>query len=127
MFNLFIQENARYTVCYEVNMATLSVLLGNRIREIRESKNIKQNKLAEMLNIEPTNLSKLEKGVHLPKEETINKLAEALGCNLQDLFNFEHFKNRDDLIQSIDRILHNAKTEELQYFYKMLTAYKELK
>ena len=108
-------------------MATLSVLLGNRIREIRESKNIKQNKLAEMLNIEPTNLSKLEKGVHLAKEETINKLAEALGCNLQDLFNFEHFKNRDDLIQSIDRILHNAKTEELQYFYKMLTAYKELK
>ena len=108
-------------------MATLSVLLGNRIREIRESKNIKQNKLAEMLNIEPTNLSKLGKGVHLPKEETINKLAEALGCNLQDLFNFEHFKNRDDLIQSIDRILHNAKTEELQYFYKMLTAYKELK
>ncbi len=108
-------------------MATLSVLLDNRLRGIIESKNIKQNKLAEMLNIEPTNLSKLGKGVHLPKEETINKLAEALGCNLQDLFNFEHFKNRDDLIQSIDRILHNAKTEELQHFYKMLTAYKELK
>ena len=55
-------------------MQTLSVLLGQRIKEVRESKNIKQVELANMIDIEPTNLSKIEKGAHLPKNETINRI-----------------------------------------------------
>lgn len=108
-------------------MATLSILVGKRIKEIRESKNIKQNKLAEMINVEPTNLSKLEKGVHLPKEDTINKLTEALDCSVQDLFDFEHMKSREDLISCINQILKSAKTSEIQFFYKILISYKEIK
>ena len=50
----------------EVYMTTLSKLVGKRIRELREEKNIKQVELAEMIDMGPTNLSKLEKGVHLP-------------------------------------------------------------
>ena len=52
-------------------MTTLSVLFGKRVKEIRESKNIKQIELANMIDVEATNLRKLEKGVHLPKEENI--------------------------------------------------------
>ena len=55
-------------------MSSLSVLVGKRIREIRESKNIKQVELANMIDVEATNLSKLEKGAHLPKEENIRKI-----------------------------------------------------
>ena len=108
-------------------MDKLSVLVGKRIREIRESKNIKQNQLAEMIGIEPTNLSKLEKGVHLPKEDTINKLTKSLKCEVKDLFSFEHIKSREELYKSIQNILKNSSTDEMQFFYKILLSYKELK
>lgn len=108
-------------------MATLSVLVGKRIKEIRESKNIKQNQLADIIGVDATNLSKLEKGVHLPKEETINKITKALDCNVKDLFDFEHIKSRDELLKSIQKILTNASTDEIQFFYKILVSYKELK
>ena len=107
-------------------MATLSELVGKRIKEIRESKNIKQNQLAEMINIEPTNLSKIEKGVHLPKIDTINRLTDALGCNIQELFELEHLQTREELLDKIDIILKNAKTTEIQFFYKVLKSYKEV-
>lgn len=108
-------------------MTKLSVLFGNRIREIRESKNIKQNKLAEMINFEPTNLSKLEKGAHLPKEDTINKLTEALDCSVKDLFDFAHMQSKQDLYESIKEILDVASIEELRFFYKILISYREIK
>ena len=108
-------------------MDKLSVLVGKRIKEIRSSKSIKQNQLAEMIGIEPTNLSKLEKGVHLPKEETIAKLTKVLDCNIKDLFNFEHIKSREELIECIKTILNNSSKKEIQFFYKILLSYKELK
>lgn len=108
-------------------MPPLGVLVGKRIKEIRESRKIKQNRLAEMINIEPTNLSKIEKGFHLPKEDTINKLTNALNCKVRDLFDFEHIKSREELFESIKEILQNSKTEEMQFFYKILVSYKELK
>ncbi|MDO5438009.1 MAG: helix-turn-helix transcriptional regulator, partial [bacterium] len=108
-------------------MAALSVLVGKRIKEIRESKNIKQNELAELIDIEATNLSKLEKGVHLPKEETIQKITKALNVTIKDLFDFEHIRPREVLLQNINEILKNASDSEIQFFYKILVASKELK
>ena len=108
-------------------MVALSVLVGKRIIEIRKSKNIKQNKLAEMIDIDPTNLSKIERGVHLPKDETISKITNALGCKITDLFTFEHIQSKEDLLKHINEILQNASEKEIQFFYKILIAYKELK
>lgn len=108
-------------------MATLSELVGKRIKQIRESKGIKQVELAELINVEPTNLSKIEKGVHLPKEESIGKITRALNIEIKELFDFKHLRSRDELIKSINDILNNSKTEEIQFFYRTLVSYKESK
>lgn len=102
-------------------MTELSILVGKRIREIREAKNIKQYKLAEMINFEPTNLSKIEKGVHLPKEETINKLTDALGCSVKDLFDFEHLKDTSVLKQELLRSIKNDEVDII-LLYKLFSA-----
>lgn len=107
-------------------MSELSKLVGQRIKEIRESKNIKQVKLAEMINIEPTNLSKIEKGFHLPKEDNINKITRALNVEIKDLFDFSHIKSREEILALINLILKNSKSEELRFFYRFLIAYKEM-
>lgn len=49
-------------------MSTLSMQVGKRIKELREAKGMKQVELADLIDMETTNLSKLEKEVHLPKK-----------------------------------------------------------
>ena len=56
-------------------MSTLSMQVGKRIKELREARNLKQVELAELIDMEATNLSKLEKGAHLPKEEKQNHIS----------------------------------------------------
>ena len=108
-------------------MQSLSVLLGKRIREIRESKNMKQVELANLIDIEPTNLSKIEKGLHLPKNETINKIVKVLNINIENLLELKHIQTKDELIKNISNILTEHKTEDLQFFYKVLLSYNEIK
>lgn len=108
-------------------MVSISVLVGKRIKTIRESQHIKQVELANMIDIEPTNLSKIEKGIHFPKDETINKIVNALNIETKDLFCFEHLQERDELLKNIFQILKASKTEDLQFFYRVLVAYKEVK
>lgn len=67
-------------------MGEISKKLGLRIKELREKQGYTQLKLAEILNMEASNLSKIERGVQIPKEESLEKLAQAFNVNLRDLF-----------------------------------------
>lgn len=108
-------------------MVTISELVGKRIKGIREAKHIKQVELANMIEIEPTNLSKIEKGIHFPKDETINKILKALDIDIKDLFSFEHIQTKTELVKNINKILSKSQTEDLQFFYRLLVAYFEVK
>ena len=61
--------------------------IGERIKAIRESKNIKQKDLAARLNVTPSMISQYENGFRKPKGSTIAKIAEALECKASDLVN----------------------------------------
>ncbi len=108
-------------------MSTLSMQVGKRIKELREAKGMKQVELADLIDMEATNLSKLEKGVHLPKEDNLNKITNALGVEIKDLFDFGHIKTKQELVNDINTIFEQSTLEEMQFFYKILMSYKELK
>lgn len=108
-------------------MSTLSMQVGKRIKELREAKKLKQVQLAELIDMEATNLSKLEKGVHLPKEENLKKITRALNVDIKDLFDFGHIKTKQELIDEMNMIFEQSTHEEVQFFYKIMTSYKELK
>ena len=108
-------------------MSTLSMQVGKRIKELREARRMKQVELAELIDMEATNLSKLEKGVHLPKEENLNKITNALNVDIKDLFDFGHLKTKEELVRDINNIFEQSSLEEMQFFYKILMSYKELK
>lgn len=101
--------------------------VGKRIKELREARKMKQVELAELIDMEATNLSKLEKGVHLPKEENLNKITNALNVDIKDLFDFGHLKTKEELVRDINSIFEQSSLEEMQFFHKILTSYKELK
>ncbi|MBQ8459713.1 helix-turn-helix transcriptional regulator [bacterium] len=111
---------------YTIAMISLSKQVGRRIKELREARNIKQFELAEFLEIEPTNLSKIENGAYLPREDKLRKIASYLNVEIRDLFDVEHIKTRDDLLKSISSILEKSNDDELIFYYKILKSYKEL-
>ncbi len=57
-------------------------MIGERIKEIRRLKNIKQIELAKRLNLKASALSQMESNKIKPSIETMTKLCEAYGLNL---------------------------------------------
>ena len=101
-------------------MGLISKKLGKRIKEIREKCGFTQAGLAEILNMEPTNLSKIERGIQMPKEESLIKISKALDVSVCELFDYEHFSDKSVLIQKITNILETADEKSLRKFYKIL-------
>ena len=68
--------------------------IGKRIREIRESKKISQEKLAELADLDRTYISSVEKGKRNISIENIEKITKALDHTLQDFFSSEIFNHK---------------------------------
>ena len=66
-------------------MGMLAKKLGSRIKELREKRGFTQFKLAEILDMEASNLSKIERGVQIPKEESLINIAKALNTDIDNI------------------------------------------
>lgn len=60
-------------------------IFGNKIRELREAKNLKLRELAASLDIDSATLSKIERGVRNASKNQVFLLSEALNYNLSEL------------------------------------------
>lgn len=103
-------------------MAELKKLLGRRIKELRKQRNIKQEELAEIINIATRNLSNIETGNTFPSPDNLEKLANALNCKIKDLFDFEHHQDPQDLMKEIIERIKPVDSTKLQYIYKITKA-----
>ena len=63
------------------------MLIGERLREIRESKNLSQGDIEKRSRLLRCYLSRVENGHTVPAIETLEKLARALEVPLYQLFN----------------------------------------
>ena len=72
-----------------MNISQLQQKIGNRIRELRESKGISQQNLAAICNFEKANLSRIEAGRTNPTVSTLYKISQALEITLSELVNVE--------------------------------------
>jgi transcriptional regulator with XRE-family HTH domain len=69
----------------------LGIKLGKRIRRLREGRGLTQAQLASLLLKSVETVSNMERGKTLPGILTAAKLANALGVELKELFDFgEH-------------------------------------
>lgn len=108
-------------------MKSLKQKLGARIQEIRKSKNLTQEVLAEKIDMDKPNLSNIECGKRFMTAETLEKLANALEVEEKELFDFGHIQNRKELITLLNDTINNASDSELMYLYKVISALKYLK
>lgn len=83
-------------------MNNLKIRLGRRIKDLRKSKNITQEKLAEIISMDITSLSKIETGRNYPQPETVEKLANALNVSIDKLFLFKDDFSKEEYLNEIN-------------------------
>ena len=66
-------------------MADIQVLLGNKIKKIRQRKKMSQEKLAFESNLHRTYISDIERGSRNVSIKNIEKIAKALKVSLKEL------------------------------------------
>ncbi len=103
-------------------MDTLKEYFGSRIKEIRESRGLNQEQLAEVVDMESRHLSRIETGKSFTTLENINKIAKALNVDINTLFAFQHKKDKNVLITEIDNYLSKANEEQIELAYKLIQA-----
>ena len=107
-------------------------LLGRRIKEAVvfrfahtsyaiKQKNISQEKLAEIVGIEPTALSNIVTGRNYSLMSTLEKILIALESDFSETFNFQHHNSNEDLKTQKQQILENN-LDRIQDFYKIAKA-----
>ena len=106
-------------------MKPIKKLLGERIREIRKSKGFTQEQLAEMVGVEPRHISRVEGGYNSPSIERLAKIAEALGVQINEFFNFMHLDTPAKRLEDIDSIINGLDEKYQQIIYKIVQSFEK--
>ena len=101
---------------------SIKKLIGKRIQEIRRSKKMTQEKVAELINIETVSLSNIENGRYFPSAENLDKLLNVLNITPNELFQCESNKPTDIILNEMfEAIKDNPKLIKLMYkFYNSI-------
>ena len=94
--------------------------LGKRIKELRKSKGFTQERLSEIVGVDPKHLSRIECGKNVPSIDLITRISSVLGIELQMFFQTSHLKSKDSLIKESNKILDNETEEKVRLYYKIL-------
>lgn len=69
-------------------MSNTIVKLGQRIRKIREAKNMTQEELAYQAELDYSYVNQIENGRKNPTVQTLEQIAKVLKVSIKDLFSF---------------------------------------
>lgn len=90
--------------------------VGNRIKELRENKNITVNKLATISGVSQSYLRDIELGNKKPTVDYLEYICYGLGISLSEFFKTDENEN-DDFLSTISKLTENQKSL-LQQFIK---------
>ena len=96
--------------------------LGNRIREIRISRSLTQEALAEKINLSAKSLSQIELGNNFVSAETLDDICVALNITPNVLFDFKYcdITKENSLDEIVKRLENNPKL--LKTVYRIVMA-----
>jgi len=97
---------------------------GKRIKAAREEKGLTQEKLAELLDLSPTHVSVIERGVKAPRLDTLIRIANTLEVSadelLQDVVDHSQVCVANDLTKRIMALPYERRTRILNVLEALL-------
>ncbi|HYW35843.1 MAG TPA: helix-turn-helix transcriptional regulator [Balneolaceae bacterium] len=81
----FISTKTRDKIKNDAELTAQNV--GNQIKAARKMNNLTQENLSELTNIDQAIISKIETGKHLPRFDTISRIANGLDITVSELLN----------------------------------------
>ncbi len=97
------------------------VLLGRRIRSLRNEKKWTLEELGEIANTNHKHIGEIERGQQNPSFAVLAKIASALGVELQELFRFElEAMGRGEVEAQIGQILQSLSDGDLNQMLSVL-------
>ena len=107
-------------------MAVDYEIIGMRIREIRKSRKITQEKLAELSGVEPSNISHIERAATKLSLPTLINIANALGVTLDEIVyhNLDHCEHIS--VKMIDELLSDCSPDELKALVEVIKTTKHV-
>lgn len=104
-------------------MNNIKKLLGRRIHELRKSKNLTQEELAEKIGIGTPNISYFETGRFSPAIETLEKIAKALDVEIYELYMFNPLKSAEEIRAELEKVIYSDE-KILRMLYKFYLSIK---
>lgn len=98
--------------------------LGKRIAEIRNKRNMTQDKLAELTNYSTNHIAKLESARTNPSFALLVSIANALDVELKELFNFPEQHTTDYMRNKLTKEINKTDDETLKNLYDFYTMLK---
>lgn len=92
-------------------------LLGAKIRYLRKSKKIAQEKLSEMADISPRQMVRIEMGQSFPTIENLEKIAAALNVPIQTLFENDYYDSTESLKKKLYEKVEQLDEKNTRFLY----------
>ncbi len=102
--------------------------VGERVKAHRKLARLTQDQLAQKANLSVHYLSRIETGSAAPTLDSLERVAEALGAQIGELFQFRkgEAKEAKELLQQIHRLLRSRRPEELRMARNLIGQIVEL-
>ena len=97
---------------------SLKIQLGQKIQLLRKRRRLTQEQFAELIGIDPKNVSKIENGNNYPSADTLTSIASALEVDIYELFVFKEELPYEVMKDTIMKALDSDKA--VMYLYQML-------
>ncbi len=94
--------------------------VGLKLKEIRKSLKLSQEKFAEIIGISRHSLSELERGLNFTSAETLDNIHKNLKIDYEELFSFD--KKEDKRISNIVMKIKMLDVDDLNYVEAIIDA-----
>ena len=95
-------------------------LFGKRIKELRKQRNLTQEELSEKLGVFQKQIGNIETGTTFTTMANLAKLAEVFDVDIKDLFEFDHQKPREEMVEEINDLMAVSSDEKLKTIYRII-------
>ena len=102
-------------------------LLGKKVKRLRKFRGYTQEKFADLIDISPRNLNRIESGENFVTSETLDKILTNLNVTADVLFSYEYLKDEQEIVSEINHFIEKIKhkPKELERAYRILRILSE--